>query len=1143
MMDRPDRYLISLMLCMSGLVPAVTLAQAAPASKDQEPKAEVQTFNIEKTPAAAICAEQTSVKAKRLCEEMCRAWPADQQCLLTLRFGEPGVIFVQKHKPGKFLDVEALALADGFEPGEARKLRWYLTLHMGYLDLKDPTRSKKLVSPAASQQVIASMNKEAKTVNDQLAMLEETIRLADRVYGAQDVTLLRIVQATFQFAQLSGETKRAAELIVRAQELSERHLPEDHPYRAEIELRRGDFLIDVGQREQGLELLRSGYSRLDALYEGYHDTGLLATTKLARAYLRAGSPELAKPLLLKNARRQLILYGPRSKQSAQAYIELGGLYAYLDDTLNAGLAYGNAIKILGELKLDDDLSSYRVYAELGRMELKRATIAQAQAKKARRDGEEDEAQEHDERAQESLGLGQVLLDKALTIFKRDAPVAKDSPMAAGLIHELGIIHALNGEHELALAKHKEGFELRLKSYGMSHPQTFDSMRMITEQYAKMGRLEEALQMSRKVLVLVEQARGDQSGSLANAYEQVAKLAMRTGQLEIARAHQEKALKTRIGNYSPRLNIDMDQTSVMFKLARNRPTIDLALTLLEGKDDAAKLWEMMLDWQGMVTRSSMYRQQEKRVRAKLPRELEPDYAQWRFGYFGAKQTSDPKIEAKLAQAMPEFKRFLTQPEVTPTRLCQELKRRDATLISYHAFDRILVKDKELINNVNYMAFVISGKDCQVTRVELGTRDEIEALVQAYRDGVKSVERCYGAKGQAALCARELIQMDEQGKTLRLKIWDPLSQAIGKAQRLFVIPDGRLVEVSFDGLPDAQGKYLVEHHTISNLPFASALLYTPERVDGEGYFFAGDIDYGAQAEPMAALGAWQRCAKGRCDALKGQPAKTLVAQAQSLRAATTSSTNPCGQDIKWSALTTEVVPIAKQLSKLSREEIMLATGDAATEPLVRLAMPDRRVIHLATHGFYAQDKACHKYALRQALRPSLEQGSGKELDASGILDGEPSIDVARLTATVLAGANISAGQDSSQDGLMDGNEVASQDLSAAQLVVLSACETGRGIQAEGEGVMGLAQGYILAGAHEVIASLWQIPSGPTTTLFNDFYDAMYDKRAPKTPVEALRAAKLEAIKVARASGLSSSAFLWAAFVPILARFVDEGSAKTP
>lgn len=1143
MMDRPNRAPLALALAALILLPTTALAQAAPTEDKAQEKAEVETFNMEKAPAKAICAEQDTLNAKRLCEEMCRVWPADRQCLLTLRFGEPGVRFVQKHRPGKAIDVESLATAEGFEPDEARKLRWYLTLHMGYLDLKDPTRSKKLVSPSQTQLVVAAMNKEAKTVNEQLAVLEEAIRIAERVYGAQDVTLLRIVQAAFQFAQLAGDMKRAAELIARAQELSERHLPEDHPYRAEIELRRGEFLIDVGQREQGLALLESGYRRLDALYQGYHDTGLLATTKLARSYLRAGAPELAKPLLLKNARRQLILHGPKSRQSAQAYIELGGLYAYLDDPINAGLAYGNALKILNELKLDDDLSAYRVYAELGRMELKRATMAQAEAKKARRKGDEEEAQTQDEQAQESLELGKVLLNKALTIFKRDAPVGKDSPMHASLIHELGLVYALSGEHDRALAQHKEAFELRLKSYGMAHPHTFDSMRQITDQYAKMGRLEEALQMARKVLVLVEQAKGDKSSALANAYEQVAKLAMRTGQLEIARAHQAKALEARMANHSPRLNIDMDQTAVMFKLANHRPTIDLALTLLEGQDDVSKLWEMMLSWQGMVTRSSMYSRQEQRLRAKLPPALEPDYAQWRFGYFGSAQQGDPKIEAKLSAALPEFKQFLAQPQVTPARLCQALKARKGTLISYHAFDRILVKDQELINNVNYMAFVIDGERCQVTRVELGSRAEVEAAVEAYREGIKGVERCYASKGQAALCARELIQMDEQGKSLRAKVWDPLAQALGaQAERLFIVPDGRLVEVGFDGLMDAQGKYLVERYTMSALPFASALLYEPDRTDGEGYFFAGDIDYGAQAEPMAALGAWQRCAKGRCDALKGQPAKTLVAQAQSLRAGTAGNKNPCGQDLKWSPLTTEVVPIAKQLSKLSREEITLATGDAATEPLVRLAMPSKRVIHLATHGFYAQDKACHKYALRQAMRPSFQPGSGNELDASKILDGEPTLDVARLTATVLAGANISAGQESSQDGLMDGSEVSSQDLSAAALVVLSACETGRGVQAEGEGVMGLAQGYILAGAHELVASLWQIPSGPTTSLFQDFYDAMHDKRSPASPVDALRLAKLEAIKAARASGLSSSAFLWAAFVPMQARFSGQ-APKAP
>jgi CHAT domain-containing protein len=163
----------------------------------------------------------------------------------------------------------------------------------------------------------------------------------------------------------------------------------------------------------------------------------------------------------------------------------------------------------------------------------------------------------------------------------------------------------------------------------------------------------------------------------------------------------------------------------------------------------------------------------------------------------------------------------------------------------------------------------------------------------------------------------------------------------------------------------------------------------------------------------------------------------------------------------------------------------TGDALSAQA-----PRYRYLHLATHGYFAPPM------LRSALTTTSRSEQFVRHDVTGFHPG-------LLSGLVLAGANRSAslGQD---HGILTALEVAELDLRNTDLVVLSACETGLGEIAGGEGLLGLQRAFQTAGARTTVASLWSVDDAATQQLMVHFYDNLWKKKLPK--LEAMRQAQL-------------------------------------
>jgi CHAT domain-containing protein len=158
--------------------------------------------------------------------------------------------------------------------------------------------------------------------------------------------------------------------------------------------------------------------------------------------------------------------------------------------------------------------------------------------------------------------------------------------------------------------------------------------------------------------------------------------------------------------------------------------------------------------------------------------------------------------------------------------------------------------------------------------------------------------------------------------------------------------------------------------------------------------------------------------------------------------------------------------------------LAAGSKATRDCL-LSLRSPVVLHIATHG---------------QLAPMAKNPLNTSFDPiTGTLEGSP----------MLRSRLLLAGADETPLGVVSGLEIAGMHLDGTKLVVLTACESGRGDADRSEGALGLARAFLLAGADAVIAALGPLPDHSAMELSVHLYGSLKQGR-PRA--EALRDAQL-------------------------------------
>lgn len=185
-------------------------------------------------------------------------------------------------------------------------------------------------------------------------------------------------------------------------------------------------------------------------------------------------------------------------------------------------------------------------------------------------------------------------------------------------------------------------------------------------------------------------------------------------------------------------------------------------------------------------------------------------------------------------------------------------------------------------------------------------------------------------------------------------------------------------------------------------------------------------------------------------------------------------------------------------------LYTASKANEESFKSLSGQHNNILHIGTHGFTWTDSTARKQDyFAQHMQMQLQQ-----LMYSNNIQHGPFIDPLNRCGLLFAGSNIALSGHSSelpedvQDGILTAKEISLLDLRDADLVVLSACETGRG-DITSEGVFGLQRAFKMAGVQTIIMSLWKVNDLATQLLMTEFYNNWIGKDQSKR--EAFRNAQ--------------------------------------
>lgn len=702
-------------------------------------------------------------------------------------------------------------------------------------------------------------------------------------------------------------------------------------------------------------------------------------------------------------------------------------------------------------------------------------------------------------------------EKALEVFRHN--LGDDHPLVGGAWTDLAVLELQMGH----VARAREGFENAARIYeqalGRGYNWAFPAAGL-ADILREAGERERARELYLGALEAFRTQVAPTHPQIVSVTERLAHLELDAGRRPAALELAEHGAELEYLQLRDTIGALSEREVLLALTSKQGISTLLARGLLSAKEDreawAEALWDWTLSFRSLALEEIIARARNRAEKRPEVRSAWDELVStrseladvWNQGPSGDRDAFEQRLGALRAKKEAAERRLATlqdRPAIASERptlsgLREHLPKDSAVVEVVRTTTRYANTGYEEAHD---LALVLRA-DAAIGAIDLGSSRRLDQTVVAWRT---ALARSAEAALSGDITADAAASIAQAGQAVRTEVWDPIVQALPEMpELLFLSAEGALLDVDLDALPMGDGHYLAEvGPVLHQLNAARDLLRSVHHASPEnrGALALGGPDYNARQEMLLAAADTSAPAPFRGDALDCRPAS--------------GSWRPLPES------TRESVAVSALLEPLG--DVLLLTGDRASEAMFKAHAPGKRILHLATHGFFfAED--CESSAQDAAPSPLL------------------------LSGLVLAGANRRPGSGSAgpegenagEDGILTAEEVATLPLDGVALAVLSGCETGLGVHADSEGVLGLRRAFETAGVETVVMSTWSVPDRRSRQLVTE----LYRHYAQGQPIpRALRAAKLSMLRRLRDEDSRSRdedsrwrspihPYLWAGFV---------------
>lgn len=837
--------------------------------------------------------------------------------------------------------------------------------------------------------------------------------------------------------------------------------------------------------------------------------------------------------------------GADSLEVAQSQSDLGGLYVAMGNYSSAEPFYQKALEVRQAKLGADHPDVAETLNDMGSLERRRGsyTAAEALYRKALAI-REAKLPASDPRIAESLTelaalyetmgdakAAQPLLERALKL-RRDA-LGQDSVEVAETLTQMAIAEQLSPKGDPARAEDelRLAIGIRERKLGVNHPTVADSQIALGDLLFTQKKADVAVTFYNKALAIREKALGKDHPLYAEALQRLGRLERARGNLKAAGDYFTQALAIRqaalgqqhplyaetevslasvqigqgqIADALPKLGHALevndsllkslsgaaDETRVDAVLRSARDLEDITYSLVAQKspsDDVVKLVvrtallrkgrsiDEAADTSRALYQGLSKEEQDKLGRLREVRTQRADLALSGSGVYPPDayqkilkdlQESEDKQLKELMSSSPQLSHRLPDADGDLMTQVQSKLPNDAALfevLAYHEFNFQPKAGSLEVGQgpVRYAALVILP----------------EGKPQAFDLGPGAAVNSAVAELLITLTDAESDWQPVAKKVSELVI-KPAAGALAGRGRIYIAPDGQLSLVPFAVLSDDKG-LLIDHFELSYLtsgrdftrrpaPPAKEPSSKPVTLIADPQFAVNSKDAGDSKE--AVRGVFRGVGLSRVPQLPGTRE--------------------------------EVKSIEKTLKKV--KPTVYYGADATKRLFLNLAQPP--ILHVATHGLFLTESSrggdnSRGIVLEDEDGSKAPQPAQQARPASATATPESSPRTAFGDKPLLSSMLVLAGAETAShtapekrdpslgNGLVTALEVAGMNLWGTQLVVLSACETGRGdVSALGQGVYGLRRAVMVAGAETLLTSLWKVDDKATRDLMTQYYKSL-------------------------------------------------------